>query len=204
VIVAAALCGGAFCAAPAHPAGDQPAAQNLAVIQRMARSVAEEIARSFPAADSAGVVLTIVPRDYGWTIEFEVARAFDRRNYHVVASSESARVAVELGIADAGVKYQNPRRDGLFGSRVVDRTVRLTITSKVIDLERKSVLLLEQTRRETTDVVQNDLIDRLQTPGIPMTQGDLPPEGFFDGWLEPIILIGAIAVGVYLLFTMRS
>jgi hypothetical protein len=37
-----------------------------------------------------------------------------------------------------------------------------------------------------------------------VTKGYLPPEGFFSTWAEPLVIIGAIAVAVYLLFTVRS
>jgi hypothetical protein len=184
--------------------GEPGPGNNLSVIQRLAGSVAEEVAASFPSQDSAGALVALAPRDYGWTLEIEVGEAFRRHGYRVVQAAESARVAVDLGIADAGVSYSNPRRDGLFGTKVVDRSIRLTIRGKVVDLRSESILLMKDVSRDTTDVVPLDEIERLQTQGIPMTRGEPPPEGFFDSWLEPLILIGAIAVGVYLLFTMRS
>jgi hypothetical protein len=39
---------------------------------------------------------------------------------------------------------------------------------------------------------------------VSVTQGTLPGEGFFSSLVEPLVMIGAIAVAVYLLFTVRS
>jgi hypothetical protein len=202
--MAALLAGACFSADSLLADGGRPAAKNLAVIQLLAERAAEEVALSFPPRDTGFVLLTIAPRDYGWTLELEIERVFDRQNYRVVSAAESAQVVVDLGIDDAGVVYRNPRRDGFFGSRILDRTVRLKLVAKVTDAERKSVLLMKEISRQDSDVVQLDEVDQLQTPGIPMTRGEPPPQGVFDTWLEPLILLGAIAVGIYLLFTMRS
>jgi hypothetical protein len=200
----ALLAGACFSTEPLLADGGRPAAKNLSVIQLLAERAAEEVVLSFPPRDTGFVLLMIAPRDYGWTLELEMARVFDRQNYRVVSAAESAQVVVDLGIDDAGVVYRNPRRDGFFGSRIVDRTVRLKLLAKVTDSERKSVLLMKEISRQDSDVVQLDEVDQLQTPGIPMTRGESPPQGVFDTWLEPLILLGAIAVGIYLLFTMRS
>jgi hypothetical protein len=196
--------GGHFGADPVLADDGQPAAKNLSIIQSLAEKAAEEVGLSFPPRDTGFVLLRIAPHEYGWTLELGITRVFDRQNYRVVSAAESAQVVVDIGIDDAGVVYRNPRRDGFLGSRIVDRTVRLTLLAKVTDAERESVLLLREISRQDTDVVRLDEIDQLQTPGIPMTRGEPPPQGVFDTWLEPLVLLGAIAVGIYLLFTMRS
>jgi hypothetical protein len=55
-----------------------------------------------------------------------------------------------------------------------------------------------------SDVVEVSLIESLENPSVPQTHGVFPPEGFFAGWAEPLVLLGAVAVAVYLLFTVRS
>jgi len=44
----------------------------------------------------------------------------------------------------------------------------------------------------------------LETPGIPATRGALPSPGVFSSLVEPVVLVGSIAVAIVLLFSVRS
>ena len=98
----------------------------------------------------------------------------------------------------------NPRRPGLFSARIVDRTVTLALWGKIVDRANGRLLIGETWREERTDTVCVEDLEHLETPGVPATRGVLPPEGLFSSFLEPLILLGAVGVAVYLLFTSRS
>ena len=59
-------------------------------------------------------------------------------------------------------------------------------------------------QRIVKDTVEFSEISQLENSGIAATHGTLPGEGFFSTLIEPIVTIGALAVGVYLLFHVRT
>jgi hypothetical protein len=61
-----------------------------------------------------------------------------------------------------------------------------------------------ETQETWSDTVDASDLDRIEQPGLPVTRADVPPSGFFDTLAEPLIAISAVAVAVYLLFTIRS
>jgi hypothetical protein len=103
-----------------------------------------------------------------------------------------------------GVAYENVRRDGLFGARVVTRTVFMEADVSVVNRTTGEVLHRSTVSRTRRDDVRVDDLARLEEPGLAWTTGKVPPEGFFSSALEPLITVGAIAVAVILLFTVRS
>jgi len=63
---------------------------------------------------------------------------------------------------------------------------------------------MNEFREAMRDTIQVSQVPLLEDPNVPVTQGTLPAEGFFSSLAEPLIMIGAVAVAVYLLFTVRS
>ena len=60
--------------------------------------------------------------------------------------------------------------------------------------------LLEQ----YSDTIEYAALSSIENPGVPMTKGKLPSEGFFSTEFEPLVVLGTIAVAVILLFSVRS
>ena len=57
---------------------------------------------------------------------------------------------------------------------------------------------------ETPEEVLETEIRELENPNLPVTQGTLPTGGFFSSFAEPLIVLGAVAVAMLLLFSVRS
>jgi len=193
-------------------AGEPPAAAqesegavpaNLKLLQTLAGVIADSVAQTRAQADSPAVRIAVSPMEVRWFLEEPVARAFRSRGWGVVIS-DSARYVVEFGALAMNVKYENVRRSGLFSARVVDRSVRLRAQVRVADRSTGAVLEAGEKAAEHADTVELSMIESLETSWVPATRGSLPAEGFFSGWAEPLIVIGSVAVAIYLLFTVRS
>jgi hypothetical protein len=59
-------------------------------------------------------------------------------------------------------------------------------------------------RESSTDTIGLSDIGQVENPAYPFTRASVPAEGFFDTLAEPLIVLGAIGVAVYLLFSVRS
>ena len=129
--------------------------------------------------------------------------ALQSEGYTVVMAQPAAYFA-ELGVLDMHVAYDDVRRDGLFGAKIVDREVTLNIGARLVEQRSGMLIVNREFRQSVRDTVEVSEIHQLEDPYVSVTQGNLPAEGFFSSLAEPLIMLGAVAVAVYLLFTVRS
>jgi hypothetical protein len=198
-----ALLVAAACAEGRGEPGD-PSPTNLTVFQRLAASMVDTLAPALARAEGGSIRLRVLPEETAWALELDIAQALRRMTDRTVEAGGLPTLTVDAGIVRGFVEYSAPRRDGLFGSKVADRSVLLTLRLKAWVPATGASLFAGEVTRVAHDTVGVAELERLETPGLEMTRGIPPPEGLFSSLLEPIILIGAIAVGVYLLFTVRS
>ncbi len=189
----------AFAAQEETPAQSTPS--NLEVIQSLSFEIADSLARMLGEHDSVRVLVR--PPETAWYVEGALLSAFSRHG-HVPTQSLSAAREVDIGLLNAGVTYSNIHRSGVFAPRLVDRTVSVEFAGKVVD--NRSGVIVHSTNmiRSVSDTIDVSDIARLESPGIPATRGVLPQEGFFSSLLEPLVMMGAVAVAVFLLFRIRS
>ena len=173
------------------------------MFQELAGRIGSTAGTAITDTDSTTLTIAVLPKETGWFIEDAVARSFLRNRMRRI-ESPSAAYRAEFGINEMRVAYDNIRQDGLFGARVVDRTVSLALFTKVVDQRSGAILKNAVLREEGKDTVALSDIDRLENPVLPQTRGSVPPEGFFSTFLEPIIVLGTVAVAIVLLFTVRS
>jgi hypothetical protein len=180
-----------------------PPRPTILILQELASEAAREVAPAVPGDTAAAVVLTVEPAENTWFVDAGFATGLAP---HAVTREpgQGAGHTVAVGITGMGAAYENVRRDGLFGERIVTRTVLfeadVTVTSRVTG----EVVHRTAVKRSRRDDVGVDDLERLESPGLVWTTGTVPSEGFFSSVLEPVITIGAIAVAVILLFTVRS
>jgi hypothetical protein len=175
---------------------------NLQIFRSLGARIAGLSLAEVRQGDSSTVQLTVLPRETGWVIEDAVVGALIRQNFKTVDVNGAYRA--EFGILELRVGYENVRRDGLFGPRIVDRTVRVSLHSKLFDQRSGTVVFSRDMTEEHRDTVLVSGVERLESVALPATRGQLPPEGFFSTIAEPIVVLGTVAVAVILLFTVRS
>jgi hypothetical protein len=171
---------------------------NLRVLQGLGRGVGQEMREKIGSRALHRPVLRVLPRDAGLYLEQDIAEAFR----DLPESGGDSTEVLEIGIVDARVLYEDLRRDGWFGTRVMDRSVTLAVRMRFT--ERDGPGLRAEFSRSLRDTVEVDLRESLELPGVPMSTGTLPPQGVWQDLMEPLIIVGSIAVAVALLFAVRS
>jgi hypothetical protein len=167
-------------------------------MQRLAKEIGQELRISEPGTLDSSLVVRAVPRETAWPVEQDFVAGL-KLGYS--KGEGLSIVACELGLLDARVEYDDIRRDGFLGRKIVDRVVRIAVRVK---LEGGRGTRYREFQKEARDTVGVSGVDRLETAGLPMTRGSLPAQGFFDDLIEPVIFLGSIGVAVYLLFVVRS
>lgn len=183
----------------AHEPVDRPT--NLQVMQRIAGDIGRGVRLLLPAGREGAATVHVLPRETGWPLEQDFVSAI-AANIIPDTGNAALPVRVELGILESRVVFEEPRRDGIFGPKITDRVVRLSVRAK-IEVSTRPPFFQEFTR-EVRDTVSLSELERLETPGLLMTKGTAPSQGFFGDLLEPLILLGSLGVAVYLLFAVRS
>jgi hypothetical protein len=176
---------------------------NLRVYQSLAASLGDSLANLLSTADSPRVSVRIAPPDVAWFLQDAVERPFRARNC-VISASDSTRYSVEFGAVEMNVQYSNLRRPGIFGSRVLDRMVVLLARLRLVDRATGVVVMTGERKAFFSDTIDLSEIERIEHSAVPVTRGTLPPEDFFSGIAEPLVIVGAVAVAIFLLFTVRS
>ncbi len=174
---------------------------NLQVFQRLAFEIGSDLGLQLPggAASLGGVV--VFPREIGLPLESELARglglgrAFD-------SWRDSSALTLELAVTEAQVVLEDPRRDGFLGPKIVDRLVTLAGRAKA---SREGVpAAYYDVSRSLRDTVLLSAVESLESPTLRFTKAALPRQGLFDSLIEPLVVLGAVGVAVYLLFAVRS
>jgi hypothetical protein len=182
---------------------EETVSTNLGLYQQLAACIADSIAAQDSGMTRSSVRVMIAPSDVRWFLQDAVDGSFRTRGWHVDLSDTAMHIA-EIGILQMQVRYGEVRREGFLGERMTDRSVRMVAHTRLYSPRSGVVLSTGDVTAHHEDTVAVSLLGTIENPLIPMTKGYLPPEGFFSTWAEPLVIIGAIAVAVYLLFTVRS
>jgi hypothetical protein len=175
------------------------------------RTVAEQIALQAAVTDagvqdSVHACVTVLPRETSWYIERALWEGLKKGKIIPVAGDSGCALQFAFGLSDVSVTYLNVHRESILGAKVVDRKVSLSLESKVIrqlagrDTRVSSRLISDS----ISDVIDLSDVSRVENPALVVTKGRLPQEGFFANLAEPLVLIGTIAIAVFLLFNVRS
>ena len=178
-------------------------ATNLDVMRSLARTIAEKTLKQADVKDSPKVQVTVLPKESAWYIESGIVDGMKGANL-LLSDDGSAPFVLEFGLTDAHVQYSNIRRDGFFGAKMVDRKIDLRLMTKVVNRQTGILALLSDIEESMTDTIELSEVSKVENPAIAITKGALPGEGFFSNLAEPLILIGAVAIAVVLLFNVRS
>ncbi len=201
VTILAALCCACIADVLAQPDTAQ-APTTLDVYQSLATEAVAGMCAQLHPRDTLKTDVSVEPAGSYWYIEEAIARALRDRNLVPVPAGGEWRI--QCAVKSARVDYANLRRDGLFGGRALDRTTALTLWLRVSDTGSARYLYDEEWQSQRTDTIALSDVVRVEHPGVAATHGTVPSEGFFSSWLEPLILVGAIGVAVFMLFTTRS
>jgi hypothetical protein len=176
---------------------------NLAVFQHVARELAGPLVDSILSGGPSSIGISIAPGDVRWFLEEPLDRSFREKGWSIKLP-DSAHYRLDVGVYELRIAYANPRRTGFLGSRVVDRVGVLGLNFRLTDLSKGNVFFEGRRAGHYEDVVELSSVTRLEHPAVPATHASVPEEDFFSGLGEPLIVLGSIAIAVFLLFTVRS
>lgn len=176
---------------------------NLTIFRRLSFQVGQETADSMAIPAAATVHLAVEPVELAWLVDDGFTQALSAAGLNV-STRDTGSTRLACIVEQTDVIYSNIRRDGLMGPKIVDRSISLAVRIRTFDREQGLLRSTRELQRSARDTIQLDDIERIEQPNLPVLKGRIPPEGFFSSIAEPLIVIGALAVAVFLLFKVRS
>jgi hypothetical protein len=160
--------------------------------------------------DSAGttvgdtVALDVDSSDASWVVRTEISALLGKSGRTVVTAAgiahQGSRWTVR-GVA-LGAEYRDIRKPGMFSGAVVDRIVSASFTSELT--RGDAVLYAGTSARSAVDTVDEGDIAGFETGSPESTRGTVPGMETFDRFIEPLVIIGAAGVAIFLFFQVRS
>ena len=95
-------------------------------------------------------------------------------------------------------------REGMFGAKKVKRTVTAEMAYQTIDADTREMRANGTLTKSKSDTVFVDMVPDLETANVQSTHAVLPDDSVLDRIFEPVVIVGAAGVAIYLFFHIRS
>ena len=166
---------------------------NLALFQEVA------VACLAAAPDTARAFRLDAPAQMPYLRTALVARWQTEARTVFLSDSATTVSLPRLGYAIEEVKVDYRRARGKRIDRAVTLALRYTLTAP------DGRLLREERCRDTrADTIHRNDLAQVESTPFPETQASPPEAGWRRRYLEPVVITGATAIGVFLFFSLRS
>lgn len=182
-----------------HMLYGQPAG-NLERLQECANAVADSVLRLYSTGDT--ICLEMAGHPAAWMVEGSVLGRAMQRGIGVLPCPAERAGRVTLAVTSIGVAYRLTDDDDLLA-----RDCRLEVHASLPGNGSLGGRSAHSFAIASTDTVPSDQTSSLEASGYDFAKGTLPQRsggGFWKKIIEPAVVLGASAVIVILLFTVRS
>ncbi len=167
------------------------AASNFTIVDSLSLDAAQTLVRQLSERKLSAVRLEVNEHAARWLIHQQVLRALSAAG---IRNEEKAPL-LHVGIADCAVRYAPATdRDSLLRQARVE--LRATVSEQTLD---------PIVRQSSNSIARGD-VGLVENPKYDFTSSSLPaqPRSTWDDLVEPLIILGALATTVIVLFTVRS
>ncbi len=163
---------------------------NFDLLDSLSKNCAQSVAEQVPA--QSNIKLSVSDHAARWIVYQHLLRALNERH---VTVSDTASTLLDVGIVDCAVRYALCNdRDSL------RRTLNVELRATLGKQELSSV------HRSLQDVFARSELNLIEVPRYEFSSSIAPtqPRSMWDDILNPLIVLGAMATTVILLFSVRS
>ncbi len=183
------------------PAYSLPAT-NLDVLDSLAGKAASMISGQLLKTGSDKFSISIKPAGSAWIIENPLVGALSAAGARLYTASDTSKqiILLDLSITKLGVSYLSDNNE----DDTLIREFRLEASGKL--LKSGEYLPLGAISLSCSDRIGRSDVSSVENPAWDFTRGVVPDNKgwFYQNILEPVIVVGSVAVAIVLLFTVRS
>lgn len=178
---------------------------NVEVMQSLIARISDKVISysNIPAKESISVRYPAV--DDAWIAKTVITPKLKSAGYKVFDyDSINDKLLFDVNDLTLGVQYTNMFRDGFFGEKRVTRSISVNLAVEVKDCLTNEIFFSGLLNEELSDTVSVDEIENLESASAKRTRADIPNNDILDHIVEPIVIIGAVGVSVYLFYYIRT
>ncbi|HEY6192019.1 MAG TPA: hypothetical protein VI215_06785 [Bacteroidota bacterium] len=180
---------------------------NLEVMQSLLGRITQELLGHSRLHAGDTILFRMGAAEDGWIVQNALTASLASSGYPVFLRRDSVRQggpSLLVHSAELRVMYEDMYHDGFLGTRKVRRTVSAAVTCELLRPETGELVYTGSPSAQSADTVAVDEVQGLELAAAKTTHGELPSESFLDRVLEPVVIIGATGVSIYLFFHVRS
>ncbi len=180
---------------------------NLELFRDGISALTDSIFEGLPSDERASVVVSGQFTDEQLFVRQAIVSRLKEKGTKVYldkADNSLSSSEIEIVSPEVQVKYGESFRESFLGETKTTRSVSVVIPFLTKDVQSNFVIESRTLTYNYSDTISTDFIPSLEQTEFPCTHAPMPERDFFDHLLEPIIIIGATGVAVYLFFHVRS
>jgi hypothetical protein len=155
-------------------------------------------------SDTTSIALIMENGEVNRFFSQPLLESFRQHFVSLYARSGASGVDILGSVAEVGVSYGEPFSEGFFSARKSQRTVDIAFQFAATRSVDGKILWAGTEKRSFSDSVYVDEISKLQESSKHIASGPLPDRSALERFIEPLIIVGAAGIAVYLFFTIRS
>ena len=190
--------------------GKPPSAEvrtNLVLLGGLIERITGEIASEAKLKTGDSISINVSKVEDGWIVVTAASSALKTLGCSVFSTSDSTtskKYLLDFTAADLSVRYDSMFNDSFLGTRSVRRTVSGTLRGQVLNTRTGEILSSSSRTVASADSVRINEIPGLESVSVKSTHGEIPAESFLDRAVEPVMIIGATGIAIYLFFHVRN
>lgn len=173
------------------------ASTNLEIQDSLAAEFAENIAELLNSEKISALAIEVKSHDAEWLVTQKLNNRFVKDDIKLSDSAGSKLTVIIKRIAPV-YKLIDDSKDS------ASRKIKLSMEFNLKQNDR--ILHSDSFKKTYRDNVSRDKYQLLENNDYKFTQGDMPAEdlGFMEKYIEPVIVVSAAVLSVYLFFSIRS
>ncbi|MDE3056454.1 MAG: hypothetical protein KGJ59_00670 [Bacteroidota bacterium] len=185
-------------------AGDQVVPTNRDVFSRLCAEAVDSIAALITSPRSSAVSVALDDDSTTQAFRYVILEALKHQFPSVFLKEANSDEVVSLTVSRASVRYENPFSGSFLGERKATRTAELQMRGTIVNVNSRQVLWAGTIERSFADTIPVSQIASLEFSSSSVAQGVVPEAPFLERLVEPMIIIAATGIAVYLFFTIRG
>jgi hypothetical protein len=185
-------------------ADDSTAKSNADVMSDLCRQAVESFCADAKIPDTTVVSLNVESGEANRFFTPTFVQTFRQHFASLYTRRSISTIEISASVGKVGVLYGEAFADGFFSGRKCRRTIDFEVRLIVTKNDEGKVLWAGTTKASYADTVYVAEIRELQHSSQWISTGVLPSPSLLERVFEPIIIVGAAGVAVYLFFTIRS
>lgn len=191
-------------------ASEENVPTNNDIFSRLCAEATDSVAAFLPQRDSLTIAVVLGNDSASYYFRSVILESLKKHCQLVFLSQNNSQqenavdAIVSLAVSHVSVRYENPFSESFLGERKATRKAELHLRGTIVNAVSNQVLWAGAIERSFTDTILVSQIGVLEFSSKGIAQGIVPEAPFLERLVEPMIIIAATGIAVYLFFTIRG